>query len=57
MGDFLGLAMVGGPQKIRAKLEVLIEQTQADELIFTSDLYEHADRIHSYELLAQVMKG
>jgi hypothetical protein len=36
---------------------VLIEQTGADELIFTSDLYEHADRIHSYELLAQVMKG
>ena len=57
VGDFLGLAMVGGPQKISAKLEVLIEQTQADELIFTSDLYEHADRIHSYELLAQVMKG
>lgn len=57
VGDFLGLAMVGGPQKIRARLEVLIEQTQADELIFTSDLYEHADRVHSYELLAQVMKG
>ncbi|MDO7896712.1 LLM class flavin-dependent oxidoreductase [Pseudomonas citrulli] len=57
VGDFLGLAMVGGPQKIRARLEVLIEQTQADELIFTSDLYEHADRLHSYELLAQVMKG
>jgi hypothetical protein len=36
---------------------VLIEQTQADELIFTSDLYEHADRVRSYELLAQVMKG
>lgn len=57
VGDFLGLAMVGSPQKIRAKLEVLVEQTQADELIFTSDLYEHADRVHSYELLAQVMKG
>lgn len=57
VGDFLGLAMVGSPQKIRAKLEVLIEQTQADELIFTCDLYEHADRVHSYELLAQVMKS
>jgi alkanesulfonate monooxygenase SsuD/methylene tetrahydromethanopterin reductase-like flavin-dependent oxidoreductase (luciferase family) len=57
VGDFLGLAMIGSPQKIRAKLEVLIEQTQADELIFTSDLYEHTDRLHSYELLAQVMKG
>ena len=57
VGDFLGLAMVGSPQKIRAKLEVLVEQTQADELIFTCDLYEHADRVRSYELLAQVMKG
>lgn len=57
VGDFLGLAMVGGPQKIRAKLDVLLEQTQADELIFTCDLYEHADRIRSYELLSQVMRG
>jgi luciferase family oxidoreductase group 1 len=57
VGDFLGLAMVGGPAKIRAKLEVLQEQTQADELIFTCDLYEHADRLRSYELLAQVMQG
>ena len=54
--SFLGLAMVGSPEKIRAKLQVLVEQTGADELIFTCDLYEHADRIHSYELLAQVMK-
>jgi len=57
VASFLGLAMVGSPEKIRARLEVLIEQTQADELIFTCDLYEHADRLHSYELLAQVMQG
>jgi len=55
--DFLGLAMVGGPEKIRAKLEVLLEQTDADELIFTCDMYEHADRLRSYEILAQVAKG
>jgi luciferase family oxidoreductase group 1 len=55
--DFLGLAMVGGPEKIRAKLEVLVEQTDADELIFTCDMYEHADRLRSYEILAQVARG
>ncbi|MNG38131.1 hypothetical protein D3C84_1257060 [compost metagenome] len=49
--------MVGSPEKIRAKLEVLLEQTEADELIFTCDLYEHADRIRSYELLAQTVLG
>ncbi|MGC1331668.1 LLM class flavin-dependent oxidoreductase [Pseudomonas sp.] len=57
VADFLGLAMVGSPQKIRAKLDVLLEQTQADELIFTCDLYEHTDRLRSYELLAQLAKG
>lgn len=57
VGSFLGLAMVGGPEKIRAKLDVLLEQTGADELIFTCDLYEHADRIRSYEILSQVIKG
>lgn len=55
VGDFLGLAMIGSPQKVKAKLEVLLEQTQADELIFTCDLYEHADRVRSYELLAQTV--
>ena len=57
VADFLGLAMVGSPAKVQAKIEVLLEQTGADELIFTCDLYEHADRLRSYELLAQVMRG
>ncbi|MBD8596736.1 MULTISPECIES: LLM class flavin-dependent oxidoreductase [Pseudomonas] len=55
--DFLGLAVVGGPEKIHAKLDVLLEQTDADELIFTCDMYEHADRLRSYEILAQAARG
>ncbi|KPW78919.1 Luciferase family protein [Pseudomonas syringae pv. cerasicola] len=57
VASFLGLAMVGGPDKIRAKLDVLLEQTDADELIFTCDMYEHEDRLRSYEILAQVAHG
>lgn len=52
VGEFFGLAMVGGPEKVRAKLEVLLEQTGADELIFTSDLYDFTDRKRSFEILA-----
>lgn len=55
--SFLGLAVIGGPEKIRVKLDVLLEQTEADELIFTCDLFEHADRLRSFEILAQVAKG
>ncbi|CAD5106728.1 LLM class flavin-dependent oxidoreductase [Zestomonas carbonaria] len=57
VGDFFGLAVIGGPEKVRARLEVLLEQTNADELIFTSDMYDFADRLRSYEILAELHRG
>jgi luciferase family oxidoreductase group 1 len=57
VGDFLGLAVIGGPEKVRARLEVLLEQTGADELIFTGDLYDFDDRLRSFELLAELRQA
>jgi luciferase family oxidoreductase group 1 len=54
VSSFLGMAMIGGPDKVRTRLELLLEQTGADELIFTCDLYDFADRLHAFELLAQL---
>jgi luciferase family oxidoreductase group 1 len=53
----LGAAAIGGPETVRDKLSRLIEKTGADELIFTSDLYDHARRLRSFEIAAEVMKG
>ena len=52
VGDFLGLAVIGGPEKVRARLEILLEQTGADELMFTGDLYQHEHRLRSFEIVA-----
>lgn len=52
VGSFFGMAVVGGPDKVRARLEVLLEQTGADELIFTCDMYDFADRVHAFDILA-----
>ena len=52
VGNFLGMALIGGPEKIRARLDVLLEQTAADELIFTCDFYEPEARHRSFEILA-----
>jgi luciferase family oxidoreductase group 1 len=52
VGDFLGLAAIGGPEKVRARLEVLLEQSGADELIFTCDLYQPEHRLRSFEIVA-----
>lgn len=50
--DFLGLAMIGSGETVKQRMQTLIQHTQADELIFTCDLYEHQDRLRSFEILA-----
>ena len=48
----LARSFVGAPETVRAGLEAFVEETQADELIVASAIWEHAARLRSYELLA-----
>ena len=41
---------------VRHKLEVFLEDTQADELIITCNPYEHAARLRSYEIVAEIAR-
>jgi luciferase family oxidoreductase group 1 len=43
----------GSPTTVLARLEPLIAATQADEVMITTMIYDHAARRHSYALLAQ----
>ena len=51
----LRIAVIGGPDTVRNKLARLLQDTGADELIFTSDLYDHALRLRSFEIAADAM--
>ena len=44
---------VGAPATVKAKLAPLIAATQADELMVTTMIYDHAARKRSYELLKE----
>jgi luciferase family oxidoreductase group 1 len=46
--------VVGSPDTVRAQLLELVERTGADELMVTTMVHAHADRVRSYELLADV---
>ena len=50
-------AIVGGPETVRRELELFLDETQADELIITSNPYEHAARLRSYEIVAEIAKS
>jgi luciferase family oxidoreductase group 1 len=43
---------VGAPATVRARLDPLLAATQADELMITTMIYDHAARRHSYALMA-----
>ena len=47
-------AAVGSPETVRQRLENLVARTQADELILTSQIYDHAARLRSFEIAARL---
>jgi luciferase family oxidoreductase group 1 len=56
VAQMLGCTIVGNLDTVRAGVASLVEQTAADELMIVSDIFDHAARLHSYELIAQAMR-
>ena len=50
----LACSFVGSPATVRGQLDEFIDQTGADELMVATAVFEHAARIRSYELLAEI---
>ena len=48
----LSSAAVGDPATVKATTEAFIARTGADELMITSQIFDHAARVRSYELFA-----
>ncbi len=51
-----GAAIFGGPERVAARLNNFLEETQADELIVVTNTYQFEDRLRSYELLSNLAK-
>jgi len=52
----LRYSVVGSPQTVRAGLAKVLDDTQADELILTAQLFDHEARLRSFEIAASVLK-
>lgn len=52
--DSITCAAIGNSEQVQEQLEAFIDKTTADELIITSQSYDHAARLHSYEIVAQI---
>ena len=53
----LALAVVGGPETVRRGIETIIERTGADELMVTAQIFDHAARVRSFEIVAEAREA
>ncbi len=53
LDQVLSCAAIGSLETVRSELKSFIAKTGADELMITSQIFDHAARVHSYELAAE----
>lgn len=53
----LSCAAVGAPATLRGQLAALIETYQPDEILLTGMIHDHAARLRSFQIAAEVMRG
>ena len=52
LDQVLTCASIGTPEMVRADLRRFVEQTGADELMITSQIFDHQARLRSFEIAA-----
>ena len=55
--DRFAAQAVGSPETVRQRLTELLQRTGADELMLTTMVYDLADRVRSFELIAEKVAG
>lgn len=55
--EALRYSAVGSPATVAGKFAEIVEETQADELILVSHIYDHKKRLRAFEIGAEVMNS
>ncbi|TIV67292.1 MAG: LLM class flavin-dependent oxidoreductase [Mesorhizobium sp.] len=54
LAQALSCAVVGSPETVRQGIDAFARRTGADELMVTAQMFDHAARVRSFEILADV---
>lgn len=57
VNQMLAVAFIGGPATLTAQMRSFLAQTEVDEVMVTSHIYNHEARLRSYEIFAEALKG
>lgn len=54
--QMLRYSFIGSPATVKEKMEAFLNDTQVDELMISSHIYDHAARVRSYELIVALQQ-
>ncbi len=54
--QMLKYSFIGSKETVKKQIKEFVDQTQVDELIAVTNIYDGQDRIKSYQLFAEIMK-
>lgn len=54
LDSVLSCSAIGAPDTVRASMKAFVERTGADELMITCQIFDHAARLRSYEITADL---
>jgi luciferase family oxidoreductase group 1 len=57
LDSVLSCSAIGSPDTVATQLKAFVERTGADELMVTSQIFDHAARLRSYEITADIQKA
>lgn len=57
VASFARGSIIGDPAKVRSSLEALLSTTSANEIMVHGMIYDHAARLRSYEIVAEIFGG
>ncbi|MBC3541381.1 LLM class flavin-dependent oxidoreductase [Rufibacter sediminis] len=51
--QMLRYSFIGGPKTVQDELQAFLDETGVDEIMVGSNIFEQADRVHSYEIISE----
>ncbi len=57
LDSVLSCSAIGSPQTVTRQLQAFITRTGADELMITSQIFDHGRRLRSYETTAGIRQA
>ena len=57
VNQMLSFSFLGSPNTIKKDMQQFLKQTQVDEIMAISNIYDQKAKLHSYQLFSDLMKN